>query len=223
MDYRKLFHENMLLQVYDPERKTYAKSILQEVNEDSIAIGVPMIRSDGVALREKEEYTFRAAREDGLYYFQSKVLGTKMSGNVLLYLISWPADIKRRQRRNYFRLPCNLQACYTVISEGAEFPADAKEKEGERGLVVNLSGGGLLLVTSRSLFPGTLLYLHLILQCKKGKKEMRLKGRVLRSSPLKVNNKTLRYRCGVEFVEISEKERDKIISFLFALMRERLS
>lgn len=223
MDYRKLFHENMLLQVYEPERDVYAKSILQEVNEDSIAIGVPMIKSDGVPLREGEEYTFSLAHEDGLYYFQSKVLGTKMSGNVLLYLISWPVEIKRRQRRNYFRLPCNLEANYKVITEDADSSSEIEEEEDEKGLVVNLSGGGLLLVTSRSLLPGTLLYLHLILQCKKGKKEMRLKGRVVRSSPLKVNNKTLRYRCGVEFVEISEKERDKIISFLFALMRERLS
>lgn len=222
MDCQKLFYENMLLEVYDHQKQVYGKSIVQEVNRDNIAIGVPMKKKEKIALQEGEEYTFRAALEDALYYFQSRVLRTKFSGNVLLYLISWPQKVERRQRRNYFRLPCSLEAHYLVISEsGPDSPAEAPEVE--TALVANLSGGGLLLVTGRALPLGTILLLRLFLQSKKEKKEILVKGKIVRGSPQKIGKKAVRYRYGVEFFDLSEKDRDQIIRYLFTIMRERLS
>jgi c-di-GMP-binding flagellar brake protein YcgR len=221
MDLKSIFYENMLLEVYDHQHQVYGKSIIQEVNRDNIAIGIPMKKKEQVVLQEGTVYSFRAVLDDALYYFSSKVLGTKLSGYVLLYLISWPQKVERRQRRNFFRAPCALDAQYLVVSGCAGRLSPGESPEPQRALVTNLSGGGLLLVTVKELPVGAILLLRLFLQSKEREKEILVKGRVLRVSPFKAG-KVVRYRCGVEFLELKEQVREEIIRFIFTVLRERL-
>ena len=89
-----LFRENMLLEVFIKSKNAYYKSIVQEVNEEDLAIGIPMKKRDLAILPEGESLVFRLNARDALYYFKSKVIGTKKSGQVLLYLISCPRRCK---------------------------------------------------------------------------------------------------------------------------------
>lgn len=220
MELQQFFYENMLLEVFDHEKQLYGKSIVQEVNSDHIAIGVPMVKTGLLPLQEGETYTFRAVRDDALYEFQSRVLGTKVSGEVMLYLLSPPEKLKRKQRRRFFRLPCSLEIHYKVISSG-DAGATEEGEPSQKAMAADLSGGGLLLVTNRELPPGAVLLLRLFLESKKEKKEIQLKGRVVRFSPFKIG-RAVRHRYGIEFIELSERTRDEIIRFLFTTMRERL-
>jgi len=218
---KNLFYENMLLEVYDHRKQVYGKSIIREVNDDNLAIGVPMKKNEQVALQEGATYNFRAVLDDGLYYFMSEVLGTESSGNVMLYIISRPQQVQRRQRRNYFRVPCALEARYLEISGDGSRSAPEEWLQAETALVINLSGGGLMLVTGRELPVGTVLLLRLSLQSKNEKKEVQVKGKILRVHPLKMG-RARRYRYGVQFFDLNEKDRDKIIRYIFTILRERL-
>ena len=218
---KNLFYENMLLEVYDHRKQVYGKSIIQEVNEDNLAIGIPMKKNEQVALQEGATYNFRAVLDDGLYYFAGEVLGTKSSGHVMLYIISRPQQVQRRQRRNYFRVPCVLNARYIEISGDGSQPASEEWLQAETALVTNLSGGGLMFVTGRELPVGTVLFLRLSLQSKDENKEVLVKGKILRVHPLKMG-RALRYRYGVQFFDLTEKDRDEIIRYIFTILRERL-
>ena len=94
---KNLFYENMLLEVYDHRKQVYGKSIIQEVNDDNLAIGIPMKKNEQVALQEGVTYSFRAVLDDGLYYFVGEVLGTKSSG--MLCFILFPARNKCKDVR----------------------------------------------------------------------------------------------------------------------------
>lgn len=218
---KNLFYENMLLEVYDHRKQVYGKSIIQEVNDDNLAIGIPMKKNKQVVLQEGVTYSFRAVLDDGLYYFAGEVLGTKSSGHVMLYIISRPQQVQRRQRRNYFRVPCVLNARYIEISGDGSQPASEEWLQAETALVTNLSGGGLMFVTGRELPVGTVLFLRLSLQSKDENKEVLVKGKILRVHPLKMG-RALRYRYGVQFFDLMEKDRDEIIRYIFTILRERL-
>lgn len=249
MESRELFRENQLLDVFDRESGIFYKSIIQEINDEHLAIGVPMRRQGQLIMHEGTEWFFRLNVKDAQYYFTSKVIGRKHSGKVPLYLIAWPEAVKRYQRRRFFRLPCALEVCYWVLKEGKNILKEAiirpgatgeegRKKKGQdddktafdlekalgkagKALAIDISGGGVLLAADRKLVPGTRLVLGIHLQSKREKKELFVQGRVVWSALFK-EGAALRYRNAIEFENISERSRDEIISFIFLLMRERM-
>lgn len=246
-----IFRENMPIEVYDEENDVYYKSIIQEVDEGSLAIGVPMKGQDQFILREKKEYALRLAFGDGLYSFSSKVTGRRRSNNIPLFVLEWPDEIKRSQRRQFYRLPVSMDVHYWMLEKGIgceeEDPGERAEDfpdtgngacvqlninqplnklldslgEPNKGLVLDISGGGLAMSVNRFIPVGSLMGVRIFLQSKEHKKVMLLKGRVVRSSLLERGKGLLRYRLGVEFAELSEKLRDDLINFIFVLSREK--
>lgn len=78
-----------------------------------------------------------------------------------------------------------------------------------------------MFVTDRELPVGTLLLLRLFLESKGENKEVLVKGKILRVQAFKMD-RLQRYRYGVQFFDLTEKDRDEIISYLFTILRERL-
>ncbi len=241
----KIFKENMLIEVYDEESKVYYKSLIQEVDDTAFAIGVPMKGKSQLIMREKNDYNMRVTVGDALYSFNSEVIGRKRSGNVLLFVLAWPEEIKRSQRRQFFRLAASLEADYWVLRKGGS-AADGEEKDGagaedpdpdllrqllpklleqlpvpSSGIIVDISGGGIALVVNRFIPEGSLLALRFQLNSKNSRKEFLLKGQVVRVFDLEATKEVRRYRLGLEFVEISEKVRDELINIIFILSREK--
>jgi c-di-GMP-binding flagellar brake protein YcgR len=250
-----LIRENMLLEVFDQNKNTFYKSIVQEVNEEDFAIGVPMKKNEQVALHEGESLVLKFVLEDALYYFQSKVAGVKISGQVLLYLIPWPEKVQRLQRREFFRFPCVIDLFYWLLPESGDLSngpplekkagkenagnaikgqhsVDRDEQEfllrraeslgeSQKAEAVDISGGGLLMVTDRKLLPGDRLLLCLLFGSNREGRGLMVKGEILRDN-IFTFGKLERYRYGVKFLNINEKVRDEIIGFIFAKSRERI-
>ncbi len=251
---KNLVRENMLLEVYDQNNNIY-KSIVQEVNEENFAIGVPTKKNEQVALNEGQILGLKFVLEDALYYFQSKVAGVKISGQVLLYLISWPEKVQRLQRRKHFRFPCMIDLFYWLLPKSGDLShglplksKDGKENAGKKKKgqlsvdrdeqefllrwaeslgepqkeeAIDISGGGLLMVTDRKLLLGDRLLLRFFLKSNREAKEIIVKGKISRVNIFTVG-KLERYRYGVKFLNINEKTRDEIIGFIFAKSRERI-
>lgn len=126
---------------------------------------------------------------------------------------------KAEQRRAWARLESSLMCRYmvtpsrpsltqnmkTTSSSGAD-----KEAEMEWGLIVDLSGGGCKIATSRDLRVGDELDLLLELE---PRHRLALKGQVARTE--RGSNADQTFFAGVEFKEIREAVRDQIISWMF--------
>ncbi len=225
---KNFFRENKLLEVYDEAENVYYKSIIQEVNRDNIAIGVPMGNQGQLFLYTDDICTFRIVYKEAQYYFKSKILGRKRSNRIPLYLIDWPEEVKRVQKRAYFRFPCSFKIFYWVLpaeeAEGKHKLPFAKIVEPfdppEKGLMADISGGGLQLVTSSEIPKGSVLALRIPMQSKKEEKTFELLGKIIWAGAA---DKTARvYRHAIEFIHIREMQREEIIRFIFALSRERV-
>lgn len=242
---RKTLRENMLIEVYDQENNVYYKSIIQEVNPDSIAIGIPMKDRKQLFLHEGTPWTLRLVMDKAVYSFKSRLVGRKYSGRVPLYLISWPEEeeIERKQRREYFRLPVAIDLHFWVLQEGDSFSfedSSAKKEEEpgglnlqdpleklvnslgepEKGLAADLSGGGLLMVHSREVPAGSLVVIRLFLREKGREKAVFVKGKIIRVAA--VDKKATRFRHGVQFIDLSSRVQEEIIQFVFTRAREKI-
>jgi c-di-GMP-binding flagellar brake protein YcgR len=103
-------------------------SIVAEVQEDEILIGIPMSDKIGILPNDTEiDISFKSG--DNLYKFPSWVIGKKLD-NIPLYRIHKPDEKKvyRVQRRENFRVNLNLK----VLVNDIEYTT------------VNVSAGGLL-------------------------------------------------------------------------------
>ena len=115
---------------------------------------------------------------------------------------SGTGPLKASERRRFFRL-------------GIELPVEVLENVGARkeyvrasGSTINLSGGGMLLTMDKLLLAGVHHFrLHL------PKETMILTGRVIR------NEKGMSSTTPVEFIDLTEGERSKLIRFIFRAMR----
>lgn len=238
MEIKNLFHENMRLDVYDQKNQVYYQSTIQEIDKDHIALGTPVKKQKQMFLKEGGTYGFRLPVADALYTFKSKILGKKFSGSISLYLISWPEDVERRQRRQFFRFPCIVDLQYWVLSEQGFKNEDqlsqysdtvyslSEQVESmgspENAVVINISGGGLMFVSGRRLSVGTVLALRFRLESRAGSTDALLKGKVMRVFVFYMG-RIVRYRYGIEFFDINERTRDEIIRFIFTLSRDRIT
>lgn len=229
MQVKDIFRENMLLEVYDRESKIFYKSVIREINASDLVVGVPMIEGKQLLLQAGDSYYFRIFLKDVIYYFRSKIQGRKKSGEATLYLISWPSRLERRQRRRYYRFVHMLDARCCILNQKKKFTRNIvplfkqiETPEPFSAVVINLSGGGLAFVTEKKLPPGVLLCLCFFLPDNPGKEnKILVKGRVVRTEPFN-RGKARIYRYGVNFLEMSQKTRDKIIKFIFVMSQQRL-
>lgn len=225
MDIRKIIRINQPLEVLDPEQNIYYKSIVQEITDEYIVIGMPLRRRRQLYLDENRFWGFRLTLKDSLYYFRSKLLGQRREGGLQFFLIAWPDKLKRVQRRLYFRFPCSFDAHYWVLTEGCRASLEkAAEQMGEpeRAIVADISGGGLQLIMPKQLPIGTVLLMILYLESKETKKSIYVTAKVLRMWPYR-REQEIRFRHGLEFMDLTGELRETIVKYIFLLMRERLS
>jgi c-di-GMP-binding flagellar brake protein YcgR len=230
MDPKDIICINRLLEVYDSGSQLYYKSIVQEIHDTFFAIGVPMRNKRLLPMPPDSKWTFKAAVEDALYYFHGKAIGQKKCGEILLFKITWPEKFERCQRRHFFRLSALLGLHFWVLKEEDDFSLDLKDSlvklrnvfgEPEKAVAVNMSGGGMLMVTSRRLPRDAILALQIFFRGPKAEETILIQGKVIRINVAKIKG-VMRYHYGVKFVKISEKMRDRIINFIFISLRERL-
>ena len=115
MNIRSVFRENLLLEVFEPGQEIYYKSIIQGVHEDYIAIGIPLCKQEQLYMAENSTWDFRLYLKDTLYYFSSPFLEYHEGERVPLYLIGWPDEVHKVQRREFFRFPCVFDAHYWIL------------------------------------------------------------------------------------------------------------
>ncbi len=116
-----------------------------------------------------------------------------------------------RQRRAWARIEASLMCHYTVTHSPLSAP-DSKDKEW--GLIVDLSGGGCKIATSRELHVGDTLDLLLEFE---PRRKLALQGQVVRTE--KETNTDHTFFAGIEFKNIQEPVRDQIIAWMFKHQR----
>ena len=193
------------------QTKNY-KTLIIDIQDDSLKINLPVNDGEYLMLHIGEKIEMNSYLDDGrCFSFYSKVISRGKEGNVLYYKISEPFDIKKIQRRNYFRVGLFDTIEYKIITNINKDEFDSIPYK--EGFMVDLSGGGLKLKVKDNIKKEDLLLI-----------KMKIKGILieLKCNIVRIESTADKEKlCGLKFLDITPVQTDIIIQGLFELVRKQ--
>lgn len=190
--------------------KTYVSQLLDEMEEGKLVIAMPMEGGKMVVFDVGDRYNMFFYTPAGLYYCIAQVSARSRSGALFLLEMECASEIERFQRRQFFRLNCIVDVKYRS--------ADA-ESEMNPGTIIDISGGGLRFNAGDRYMAGDELLVEFFLTIAGKPQKFRIRVRVIASASLP--NKERIYENRVEFMDITEGDREAIVKYVFEEERRR--
>lgn len=220
------FREILLLSEEQTGRRpsTYASQILDFDEDDDSVMSVAMPVSKGrlVPLPKGGVFDTYFYTEKGLYRCKCRILDRVKTGNIYSINILMETELKKFQRRQYFRLEKTIPIIYTELSD-EEYMALLETKRlsedfmhAERyaeGTGLDISGGGMRFVGRKIIETGNKLML--IFQIVAGGKEVKFRLPATVRMSFSLPNDSSRYEHRVEFENISKEYRELLIKYIF--------
>lgn len=133
---------------------------VEEIINGGVIITHPEFISGSTLLRNELPVIVQIAREDAAYQFHSRIR-LHGSGATRRFILTPPRGIKRVQRRMFARVDFTTRVEYAPLPTGND-KMDWEQNEGWcESNVVNMSAGGLLIISDDALRTGMLLALRL--------------------------------------------------------------
>ncbi|MBP1759500.1 MAG: putative glycosyltransferase [Firmicutes bacterium] len=194
----------MELTVLEGEYEGHYRSRIEEVGSRLLSVGVPFQNGELVPIREGTKVKVTFWDEAAVYSFEGKIM-QRIAIPVPLFVLVLPDTVAKVQRRNFVRVPASFPVTFRMVTR--EGLSDLY-----KAMMLDLSGGGMRFSTKERVENKSLLYAQLSLP----NDEIQTPVRVCRVVSIEEAN---RYSVSVQFHEISERERDKIIRCVFDIQR----
>ncbi|MBU5591061.1 PilZ domain-containing protein [Clostridium sp. MSJ-4] len=205
------FNINNRLEVEWDEK--YYKSSVMDVSDECITISVPMAQGRYIALSKGEDLEIIYYDYPNVYTFSTTVIGRSIKDNIPEIYVEHPKNIKKIQRRNHVRVSHVQDVNYCILDSKHSTETNLQQYNFERAIGIDISGGGMKLKTSKSINTGDIVLTQLI----NDDLELVVKGRIVRITKDEDNQNV----CGVSFIDMDEKTEEKVIRFVFLLMRKQ--
>lgn len=192
----------------------YYNSNIQDVTEDYIAISIPINAGQYVPLTKGTIIDVIYYEEENLYKFKSSVLGRKFE-KIPILVISKPSDIIKIQRRKYVRVPLmNIARYKNLKNQPKTNPSSIGKGEFLKAVLVDLSGGGMKVRVSEEIKTEDFILVDLTFN----NENLLIVGQAKRI----VKDDDGRFLCGLSFEFVDSSTRERIIKYIFQLMREQM-
>ena len=197
----------------DEERLNFGHSLIQQVFDDSFSIMIPIFEGNLVNYRIDDEVIVSVLINNVRYSFRTRVINKIRESNLSLLLLKMPQKLEPADRRTLVRIKTLLPIKYKMIESEQKSNWQHIEPDKEAYLT-DLSGNGLSISMDKLLLSGELMVLNL----KFGNgTEMKVLGEVVRGE--KINRQ---FRVGVMFKDMTERQEDLIISYVFQCLRKTI-
>lgn len=190
----------------------YASSV-EDITSEEVFISVPYRRQIPLMLSRGDRVKVQFSGDNECFSFVTAVTGRREEG-ILLYSIAFPDEIRRIQRRRDVRLAVLLDVAYAPAPIGDEAAVFKEAK------ALDLSAGGIRLVTEHEYPPGASLLVKFRLPMRNDFFETVSKAEVMRTEAVVLDKKKL-YHLGLKFVDLPQSHKDKIFSYIFWKMMEQ--
>lgn len=186
------------------------KSIIQDIEEDSIKINIPVCDGEYLSLRTNDILELNSYSNGKYFNFHCEVIERGRENNIIYYKLSSPYKVKEIQRRDFVRVDfLNIVEFKKISKENNNEETDGFKE----ALMIDLSGGGMRFKTKEKLQK----YDEVILEFKLNDKINCLNAKIIRLEKTDRNE----YIYGVKFINISENKREKVIKEIFNIMRKQ--
>lgn len=182
--------------------------IVKVLNDSIISISTPIYKGTIYPISVGSNVTIVFNKDSkGKFYFIGEIIDRKKKGNLTVLFVKKYSDIRHFQRRDFYRLSILLNINLEIIENGVTVktvPAISKD----------ISGGGLRIITKEKIQKHTAVKCIIYID----DEAIEALGKIVRCDPMP--DSILKYDVGVSFTAIDEKNRSKIISFVFDSQRK---
>lgn len=202
------------------DKQMIYKSLIQGHEKDSFLIHVPTYRGSSLKLVKGDIVNLGIFTEKYKIAFETEVLGSVKENGLELYKLAMPRDIKKHERRDFFRVEVALDVKYELLKEKPRNLSDLKDLElCKSALAIDLSGGGIMLKVNKAIPLRKYLLMEFNVGTKGRANYIKVLGQVMRGFT-DCTGGIKRELIGVKFCQIDERTRDQIIRFVFEKMLE---
>ncbi|MBU1864096.1 MAG: flagellar brake domain-containing protein [Candidatus Omnitrophica bacterium] len=195
------------------------KSFIAEIDSGSIYV-MPVVRGTGHVppLHNGDAINVKYFGRDAMYEFLSQITGERKDGNVILTVLEKPHKCWRVQRREFFRLPCVVDAHF--------LKASLEEQRGKKTFITHdkpiacviddISGGGISFHTLEVLAEGSFIEIEFNLPDEEADQHITEIVTLVRTKRVKALKQKgdFEYTYGGHFTLLDENTRGKIIRFI---------
>lgn len=190
------------------------KTLIIDIQDDNLRINLPVVDGEYLMLHTNEVIQINSYLDESrCFNFSSKVISRGREGNIIYYSISAPFDVKKIQRRNFFRVNLLDEVQYKVITDVDKEIIDSIPYH--NGLMVDLSGGGLKLKVKEKIKKEDIVLVKIEIKAM----TIELKCSVARIEVTQEKE----ILCGLKFLDITQNQTDLIIEELFTIVRKQRS
>ena len=192
------------------EEKIYRCQI-QDIGENFFNINLPASDGEYLTVQRGLDLEFMSFCDDGdVFKFKSTIISRSQENNIPMYVMTNPYDIVRIQRRDYVRVKVAQIISYITGDYTVE---DIEKLKLNTAILLDLSGGGMRVKLKEKLAKGNII----ISELKYGNQQALVKGTIVRVE----TTEDKQWIYGVNFDNIDERTRDKIIRMVFDIMRKQ--
>jgi|LSQX01.1.fsa_nt_gb c-di-GMP-binding flagellar brake protein YcgR len=169
-----------------------------------------------LGVKEKDTVYIKAYKTNGIYEFAVIITSASQEKSVCFLELELSSEIKKYQRREFFRLDVDIPLHLKVIHDN-----ETKKISEYEAVTVDISGGGMKVKTMDSL-PSQVAVESTIYFRKYYEKfkDINIMGRILRCQKgMNDDNEHIVY---IQFDKKERKESEKIIRYIFEIQREEL-
>lgn len=210
----------------EDNHKTYVSAVHDILSEDRLEITMPMEKTKLILLPVDSEYDLLFFSENSMYQCFARIIDRYKSNNVYILVLELTSNLRKYQRRDYYRYSCALEMCARPLEE-EEIKAVEEEESLyltpglplKRSVIVDISGGGLRFVANQKYDENSMIYCNYNLLLDGEGKEYSLIGKVL--SVKESANKKGVFEHRVQYVDIDVEKREEIIRYIFQEQRKK--
>lgn len=202
------------------QERTYTTKIFDVVSDDRIEILMPIEQTKLILLPVDGEYELFFYTDSGLYECIGRIIDRYKSNNVYILLVELETNLRKYQRREYYRYSCALDMdarnLFEEEVEKAERDKEYKLVPGlplKRSIIVDISGGGLRFVSDYKYEKDSYIYCKYHLFVKGSPKDYEIVGKILDVKELE--SRPGEYEHRVQYMNLDVDAREEIIQFIF--------
>ena len=204
----------------DAPLRVYSTKIYEILTDDTMEVLMPMEHGKLILLPVDQEFDAVIYGQTNLYQCTIRVADRYKSNNVYILLLEIISNLRKYQRREYFRFNCVLEMGARPLEEAEleatrnrGMPVILSNASLKRSVIVDISGGGLRFISGERFEKGifVLCSFHLIINGTKKKYDTA--GKIL--AVKEMDNRKGTYEHRVQFYYIENEVREEIIRYIF--------
>lgn len=209
--------------------RALASQLVNIDDSDTIHIAAPIVHNKIMLLSAGKNFNLCFYTSKGLYQCNCIALNNYKDNKTVVSEVKLTSKLEKFQRREYYRLECIHDIEYRPITLDEEIKLkdhgsnNIKEETNKhtwtKGAIIDISGGGARLSSAVEQIKGEKIKLRLELVIGNNLRSMELEAVVIASN--RVMNRRDMFEHRIQFKNISHKDRDDLIKYIFEQDRRR--